>query len=78
MTVRAKFQCVEIKQLFGNPDGSAEVRLTAVYGNGEANKEWSQWTPQGNLTMLITNPAAIDQFDLGAEYFIDFTPASAS
>ena len=73
--VRAKFQCVEIKHMFGNPDGSAEIRMIPVYGNGEANKEWSKWTPSGELKMLITNPEAIAAFDLGGEYFLDFSLA---
>lgn len=77
MNVRAKFQCVEIKNLYcPTPDQQmAEVRLIPVYGNGEANKDWSKWTPSGELKMVITNPPAIAAFDLGKEYFMDFTPA---
>jgi hypothetical protein len=46
-----------------------------VYGNGEANKDWSKWTPSGELKMMVTNPAAIEKFELGKEYYLDFTPA---
>ena len=76
--VRAKFQCVGINQMFGNPDGSAEVRLIPVYGSSSnpANAEWSKWTPSGEIKMLITNPPAIEAFELGKEYFVDFTPAA--
>ena len=77
MSVRAKFQCLSINHHHtGNPDAvQAEVRLIPVYGNGEANKDWSKWTPSGELKMMITNPSAIAQFELGKEYFVDFTPA---
>ncbi|MFD1328301.1 hypothetical protein [Mycoplana ramosa] len=75
--VRAKFQCLSITNHHQHDPSAvqAEVRLIPVYGNGEANKQWSKWTPSGELKMLITNPSAVDQFELGKEYFVDFTPA---
>lgn len=76
MNVRAKFTVTEVKHIhsFGTHN-IAEVTLIPVWGNGEGNKEWSEATPQGKLTMLITNPAAIEAFELGKAYFLDFTPA---
>jgi hypothetical protein len=57
-------------------DVCVEVRLMAVYDDGvEENKSWSKYTPNGNLSMTITNQAAIDAFELGKSYFVDFTPA---
>ncbi len=41
----------------------------------EQQINWSKATPQGEIKMMITNPAAIDQLDLGKSYFLDFTPA---
>lgn len=75
--VRAKFQCLTKNHMHtGSTDAvQIEVRLNAVYANGEANKEWSKWTPNGQITMTITNPAAAELFELGKEYFVDFTPA---
>lgn len=77
MTVRAKMSCQAITPLHtSNPgDASAEVRLFAVYGDGKANESWSKWTPQGQVSMVITNPDAIAAFELGKEYYLDFTPA---
>lgn len=75
--VRAKFQCLSVTH-FHNPgatEAQAEIRFHAVYGNGEANKDWSKWTPSGELKMMVTNPAAIEKFELGKEYYLDFTPA---
>lgn len=51
--------------------------MAPVYGSDAkpANKDWSKYTPQGELKMTITNPGAIEQFELGKEYYLDFTPA---
>lgn len=75
MTVRAKFYVTSIlHHHVGAPDKvCAEVKLAPVYGDD--NKPWSEATPQGQLSMTITNPSAIDQFELGKAYFLDFTPA---
>lgn len=82
MNVRAKFFVSEIK-FFATPgsDQTAQVTLVPVfgtYGDGkdEENKEWSKYTPQGEIKMTITNPAAIDAFEVGQPYFVDFTPAA--
>ena len=72
MPVQAKFRCdSKTSDLF---DASVvQVQFSAVYGDGEANKEWSKWTPSGKLTMQITNPAANEQFEVGKEYYLNIT-----
>lgn len=78
MTVRAKFYVTSI-QHHHTPRREAvcaEVKLAPVYG--DENKPWSEATPQGSISMLITNPAAIDAFELGKAYFVDFTPADVT
>ncbi len=78
--VRAKFRCTEktIRTSTGGygepkPVDTEEVKFQAV--SGEENKEWSKWTPSGELRIQITNPAALAQFEVGKDYFLDFTPA---
>jgi GH35 family endo-1,4-beta-xylanase len=73
-------RCVEKTQRtstqgYGEPKpvDTEEVRLVPV--TGEENKEWSRWTPSGEVKMQITNPEALNQFTVGADYFVDFTPA---
>lgn len=79
MKVRAKFYVTSIlHHHVGSPDKvCAEVKLAPVYGDD--NKPWSEATPQGQITMTITmtitNAAAIDAFELGKKYFVDFAPA---
>lgn len=74
--VRAKFQCLEIKHHFTTTPDSVmvEIRMAPVYGNGTENKDWSKWTPAGELKMTITNPPAAEKFEIGKCYFLDFTP----
>ena len=73
MSVRAKFRVERIIHHSGN---QREVVLYAVT-SGEGNAAWSKYTPSGKLEMLITNPAAFEQFEVEKEYFLDFTPAAA-
>lgn len=59
----------------------AEIRsvvMSPVYGNGsneENNKFWNA-TPTGRLELGCCNLEAAQHFELGKEYYIDFTPAN--
>lgn len=77
MSVRAKFWVKEVTHHHnGGPgDQATTVKLSAVYGDGKGNESWSKWTPQGEISMLITNPAATEFFELGKQVYVDFTPA---
>ena len=75
--VRAKFwvKSIHHSHVSNNDPGAvfAEIKLAPVYDDD--NKDWSKYTPQGEITMGITNPGAIAAFELGKKYYIDFTPA---
>jgi len=81
--VLARFWCQDIRHSAsqarkpGSQDEpqSAEVTLRPVYG--DENKPWSQYTPQGEIKMLITNPAAVEFFNIGETYDIAFTPVTS-
>lgn len=73
MSVRAKFKCVSMNVFEGE---CREYSFSAVYGaDGTANGDWSKWTPNGSLKMMINNPECFDKFEVGKEYFLDFTVA---
>jgi hypothetical protein len=89
--VRAKFKVDEIRRIMGSigevGDGGkvtwkqGEVRtviLSPVYGHGnpehENTKFW-QATPSGKIELGCANLAAAEMFDIGQEYYIDFTKA---
>ena len=44
----------------------------------DPNKSWSKWTPSGTLELTITNPEAFNQFAVGQDYFVDFTPVPSA
>lgn len=81
MKVRAKFFVTAVTHFHNGAPGAdqaGEVKLAPVYqgldGN-PANADWSKWTPQGEIKMTITAPAALDAFAPGQQFFVDFTPA---
>lgn len=49
--------------------------MSPVTVDTEENKSWSKYTPGGQLTIHVSNPAAFEQFEQGKEYFIDIQPA---
>lgn len=77
MTVRAKMKVVAITPFHtsGPDEVNSEIRLMALYGDDPANKTWSKYTPSGEVRMVVTNPSAIEAFELGKSYYLDFTPA---
>lgn len=69
----------------GKPDYSdtetVEMRtvvLSPVYGNGDPNHENTKFweaSPSGEIKLGTINPAAWEKFDLGREFYVDFTLA---
>jgi hypothetical protein len=68
--VRAKFYVIEV----GRTIGGGKVVLQAV-SRGQDNKEWAAATPNGRVEMSIKNDLALDFFDVGDEYYLDFSKA---
>lgn len=60
------------------PTELRSVVMSPVYANNDPNHEntkfWSA-TPSGRLELGTINPEAWKQFELGKEYYLDFTPA---
>jgi hypothetical protein len=83
MSVQAMFY---VKQIIHHatpqPDQvCAEVKLSAAFGTylqglPEGNGDWSKYTPTGELSMTITNPGAIEQFEVGGVYSLTFDKVS--
>lgn len=71
MAVRAKVRC--------NAKTANTVDFTTVYEPDAAkdteNARFTTATPWGDIRMGINNPAALEQFEVNAEYYVDFTPA---
>ena len=72
--VRAKFY-VASKSL-DNGDGTGFVVLQPVVGGSLENDEFYNSTPAGNIRLEVVNAAAFAQFDVGKQYYVDFTTAN--
>jgi hypothetical protein len=74
-SVRAKFQVSFVQRHADNVGGISHelVQLNAATTGSEANKQWSRWTPAGNLSLTINNPDCFGKFLPGQFYFLDFT-----
>lgn len=71
-SVRAKFKCSSVE----NFEGSKTAKLNAVYGTSEENNDFTKFTPNGNLSISITNEAPADGFfEPGKSYYLDFNEA---
>jgi len=82
MAVRAKFYVSEVKQSrnhYGGAEGEllTTIKLQAVAGTSEENKQFFRWTPTGAIDLGTVNPEVVSQFRIGAEFYIDFIPAEA-
>lgn len=85
MSFRAKFRITGVSKMNShapNPDGTTpvhqvDVTLQPVFAgdDGDSNKQWSKWTPSGELRLSITNPTIFPELVNGKVFFVDFTPA---
>ena len=78
MSVRAKFKCVSSEDT--NPNAAEgeklkNIKLEAVIDGSDENKAFFRWTPSGQISIGCVNEAANQQFEIGKEYYVDFTPA---
>lgn len=73
-TTRCKFRCYAVTQHDG---GNRSVVLHPVYSSdpNSENKAFWEASPNGKLELTITNPAAADVFEPGAEYYLDISKA---
>lgn len=83
MTVRAMFYVKEINHRATSQPGdvNVEIKMAAAFGGylkglPEGNKDWSKYTPSGELAITITNPSAIAEFEVGEVYELSFDKAA--
>lgn len=70
--VRAKFRVSEKTEQI---NGFA-IKLEPVYGDPESeNGQFYKWTPAGAIGLSLVNESTAANFKVGAEYYVDFTPA---
>jgi hypothetical protein len=90
MTIRCKFKVDTIKRIqsskskqdengkwISEPVEMRSVEMSPVYSTDPAteNKQFWDATPSGQLRFDTVNLKAVEGLELGAEYYIDITPA---
>lgn len=80
MSVQKVRACFWVKEKTHHHNGAmgvdqpVTVKLAAHYNDGKGgNEDWSKYTPSGDISMMITNAAASDFFELGKRVYVDFT-----
>lgn len=78
MKTRCKFAVTKVSQLgyagMKEPLKQEEITLTAISGTDGENASYAEFTPQGSLTITVTNPAVIGTFKPGSCYYLDLIP----
>ena len=77
-SVRAKFTVSSIEASLSGGTEMKTVKLTPVFSGSEENKQFFKWTPSGRIELGVLNGDAAKAFNLGQEFYVDFTPASPS
>ena len=66
--VRAKFECT-------GKSNAGSVELMTVYTGSPENEKFFKATPFGQIQMGIVNDPALQEFEVGKQYYVDFSPA---
>lgn len=76
-TVRAKVRIEEKTQrAWGDDQHAVDVTMNVVYRNSEENERFFKATPSGKITLGGLKPETAALFEIGKEYYVDFTPAA--
>ena len=72
--VRVKFQVTKITE-FAWSNVHKEVTFEPRYDTSiPEDQRCASTTPSGKLTMIVNNPIAMEQFQIGKTLYVDFTP----
>lgn len=66
-SVRAKFTCTA--------NNNGQIAMQPVYTGSAENEAFYAATPGGSISLGIVNEAAAAKFEVGKEYYVDFTAA---
>jgi hypothetical protein len=75
MSVRAKFAVVGIEKTKYGQDVMQTIKLNPVSSGSEENKMFWRYSPSGRIELGTVNAEAAAEFELGGEYYIDFSKA---
>lgn len=78
MTTRAKLKLVSKTERVWNVNVAPQVtlRFDCIYDASiPEDRRFQKATPSGHIELQIDNPAALEQFELGIDYYVDFSKA---
>ncbi len=77
--VRAKFKVQEITEHAYGEQRMKTIKLVPVYSNDPSSENARFWaaSPNGEIRLGTINMDAAAQFEINAEYYIDFTRADS-
>lgn len=76
MTIAASQGKLACWQINLSPIWESPATDAADRGNAcRENRVFGKNTPNGSIQLTITNPLAAEAFEVGREYYVDFTPA---
>ena len=72
MAVRAMFQLTSIEN---HSHGGKTLQFQARYDDSiPEHRRFQKATPWGEFSMMVDNPAALEQFENGKYYYLDIMP----
>ncbi len=79
MTIRSKFKLTRIEE--SKWTASAVSTKTLVFttqydGSVPEDQRFCKATPNGEIRMVVDNPAALAAFELGKDYYFDASPVA--
>ena len=69
--MRAKLICQTVEA----SEHNKTAKLTAVCDGNKENQEFNEYTPFAELKIMIDKKGAMNFFEPGKEYYLDFTDA---
>lgn len=80
-SMRAKLQITNV-EVHGDTQETLHFRAVCkedAYDESglDENNTYSKFTPAADLKMIITNPSLLGKFEIGQNYYVDFTEADS-
>lgn len=73
--VRAKFILQEVTSVSYNPTAK-KLKFAAQYDPSiPEDQRFAEATPSGSMEFYCTNPVALEQLEIGKQYYLDLSPA---
>jgi heat shock protein HspQ len=71
--VRGKFAVTKVTN-HSATSTRVEIDMEPRYSNTPEDNSYSAATPQGHISMVITNRDAVKKLPIGGVFYVDFTP----